>query len=104
MIIVHLNKYLTYLFDDIRVPTYLLCVTLLEYQFDDAIFRIINQYKDKPPEFNINCLDPLNRSALIIGIEKENIDLINLLLEAGIQVKVITNAVIHNHWNFSISR
>lgn len=33
-------------------------------------------------------MDPLNRSALIIGIEKENIDLINLLLEAGIKVKV----------------
>lgn len=34
-------------------------------------------------------MDPLNRSALIIGIEKENIDLINILLEAGIKVKVI---------------
>ncbi|XP_065212607.1 transient receptor potential protein-like [Planococcus citri] len=57
-----------------------------------SVQKIIDQYKDKPPEFNINCLDPLNRSALIIGIEKENIDLINLLLEAGIQVK---DALLH---------
>lgn len=51
-------------------------------------FSIIDTYKDKPEEFNIDCLDPLNRSALIIALEKENIDLINVLLVSGISVKV----------------
>ncbi|KAK7085255.1 Short transient receptor putative channel 1 [Halocaridina rubra] len=34
--------------------------------------------------FNINCLDPLGRSALIISIENENLDMISLLLQQGI--------------------
>lgn len=53
---------------------------------------MIAEYKDKPTEFNINCVDPLNRSALIAAIENENIELIRLLLEAGIQVK---DALLH---------
>ena len=50
---------------------------------------MIEEYKNNPKEFNIDCLDPLNRSALIIGIERENIDLITILLEAGIKMKVM---------------
>lgn len=53
---------------------------------------MIAEYKDKPTEFSINCVDPLNRSALIAAIENENIELIRLLLEAGIQVK---DALLH---------
>lgn len=49
---------------------------------------IIGKYKDQPDEFNIDCVDPLMRSALISAIENENIELIKLLLEEGIQVKV----------------
>lgn len=56
------------------------------------IFSLISEYTDKPAEFNINCVDPLNRSALIAAIENENIELIRLLLEAGIQVK---DALLH---------
>lgn len=48
---------------------------------------IIDEYKDKPDEFDLNCVDPLNRSALIAAIENENIELMKLLLEAGIKVK-----------------
>ncbi|XP_055381009.1 transient receptor potential protein [Condylostylus longicornis] len=48
--------------------------------------KIIDEFKDKPTEFNINCVDPLNRSALISAIENENEDLITLLLEEGINV------------------
>lgn len=53
---------------------------------------MITEYKDKPIEFNINCVDPLNRSALISAIENENIELIRILLEAGIEVK---DALLH---------
>lgn len=56
------------------------------------IYSLIAEYKDKPTEFSINCVDPLNRSALIAAIENENIELIRLLLDAGIQVK---DALLH---------
>lgn len=55
-------------------------------------FSLIAEYKEKPTEFNINCVDPLNRSGLIAAIENENIELIRLLLDAGIQVK---DALLH---------
>lgn len=50
--------------------------------------RIIDEYKEFKEEFDINCVDALNRSALISAIENENIDLIKVLLEKGIAVKV----------------
>lgn len=62
---------------------------LLSERGDVAGVRdLIAEFKDQPDELNINCVDPLNRSSLISGIENENIDMIRLLLEAGILVKV----------------
>jgi transient receptor potential cation channel subfamily C member 4 len=52
-----------------------------------SVRAIIHEYKDQPNELNIDCVDPLERSALIAAIENENIELIRLLLEEGIQVK-----------------
>lgn len=52
-----------------------------------TVRQLIGEYKDRPEEFNINCVDPLERSAIIAAIENENIELIRLLLEEGIQVK-----------------
>uniref|UniRef100_A0A182KCS2 Transient receptor ion channel domain-containing protein n=1 Tax=Anopheles christyi TaxID=43041 RepID=A0A182KCS2_9DIPT len=57
-----------------------------------TVRRIIQENKDQPEEFDINCVDPLNRSALIAAIENENIELINLLLREGIKVK---DALLH---------
>ncbi|XP_059621283.1 transient receptor potential protein [Phlebotomus argentipes] len=57
-----------------------------------TVKNIITQFKDQPDEFNINCVDPLMRSALISAIENENIDLIRMLLEEGIEVK---DALLH---------
>lgn len=53
-----------------------------------SICRLLREYKDNPEELDINCVDPLNRTALISGIENENIELIKLLIDEGIQVKV----------------
>lgn len=53
-----------------------------------TVREIIQKHKDQPEEFNIDCVDPLMRSALISAIENENVELIKLLLEEGIQVKV----------------
>ena len=38
---------------------------------------------------DINCTDPLGRTALSIAIINENPELIEILLEAGIQVSMI---------------
>ncbi|XP_055637159.1 transient receptor potential protein [Toxorhynchites rutilus septentrionalis] len=57
-----------------------------------TVRRIIHENRDTPEEFDINCVDPLNRSALIAAIENENIELINLLLAEGIRVQ---DALLH---------
>jgi transient receptor potential cation channel subfamily C member 4 len=57
-----------------------------------SVKRIIDENKDNPQEFSINCVDPLNRSALLSAIENENFELIELLLEEGIQVNVNTES------------
>ncbi|XP_065223163.1 transient receptor potential protein-like [Planococcus citri] len=57
-----------------------------------SVTKLLDENKDNKAELDINCLDPLNRSALIIALEKENIDLIELLLERGIDVK---DALLH---------
>ena len=40
---------------------------------------------------DINCTDPLGRTALSIAIINENPELMEILLEAGIQVLVVGN-------------
>ncbi|CAF4762491.1 unnamed protein product [Pieris macdunnoughi] len=57
-----------------------------------TVKRLIDEYASKPDVLDINCVDPLNRSALIAAIENENIELIRLFLEAGIKVK---DALLH---------
>ncbi|XP_011500907.1 PREDICTED: transient receptor potential protein [Ceratosolen solmsi marchali] len=57
-----------------------------------TVRRLLEENRDHPEILNIDCVDPLNRSALIAAIENENIDLILLLLELGIQVK---DALLH---------
>uniref|UniRef100_A0A1B6E6H8 Uncharacterized protein n=2 Tax=Clastoptera arizonana TaxID=38151 RepID=A0A1B6E6H8_9HEMI len=52
-----------------------------------TVKSLIQEHKDSPENLDINCVDPLNRSALIAAIENENIELIRILLEAGIKVK-----------------
>jgi len=56
--------------------------------------KLIQEFRSQPEELNINCVDPLERSALIAAIENENIELVHLLLEEGIQV---TNGRLSTH-------
>ena len=37
---------------------------------------------------DIDCQDPLGRSVLVISIENESLEMMQLLLEQGIQIKV----------------
>lgn len=57
-----------------------------------TVKRLIEQYAGREDVLDINCVDPLNRSALIAAIENENIELIKLLLNSGIKVK---DALLH---------
>ena len=41
----------------------------------------------RPTLFDLNCVDPLGRSALIIAVENENLDMIEMLLAVGIRPK-----------------
>nr|XP_053627828.1 transient receptor potential protein-like isoform X1 [Cherax quadricarinatus] len=45
----------------------------------------MRENEKKEGSFNINCLDPLGRSALIISIENENMDMIEMLLKENIE-------------------
>jgi len=49
---------------------------------------MVEQYRSQPDVFLIDCVDPLGRNGLIIAIENENYELIQLLLNEGIKVKV----------------
>nr|CAD7400657.1 unnamed protein product [Timema cristinae] len=74
----------------------LLCFTMAQFHsvFSDGSIilpRLLEEYKDRPEELDINCVDPLNRSALISAIENENIELIRLLLDYNIKVKASTH-------------
>lgn len=65
-----------------RLSSYTVCVFVCD--------RMLQEYMSQPDQFNINCVDPLNRSALIAVIENENINLIRNrpLLDSNIRVKV----------------
>jgi ankyrin repeat protein len=49
---------------------------------------LLEKHRDEPEELDINCTDPLNRTALITAIENENVELMRILLEWNIDVKV----------------
>lgn len=44
-----------------------------------TVKKLLEEFKDNPEELNINCTDPLERSALIAAIENENSKLANNL-------------------------
>jgi ankyrin repeat protein len=68
---------------------------------------LLEKHKNQPEELNINCMDPLNRTALITAIENENVDLMRILLEWNIDVKVcpsaVWSAVPHTSFSFCIT-
>lgn len=45
------------------------------------------QQSDGAIQFNINCTDPLGRSALLMAIDNENLDMIELLVECGVEMR-----------------
>ncbi|KAH9424601.1 Short transient receptor putative channel 1 [Dermatophagoides pteronyssinus] len=57
-----------------------------------AVKRIICHMNSSDKLFNINCRDPLGRSGLLMAIDNENIEMIKLLLMAGVEMK---DALLH---------
>jgi ankyrin repeat protein len=49
-------------------------------------YSLIEDYKDRPNDLNLNCTDPLGRTSLVIAIENESYELLEVLLEGGIKV------------------
>jgi len=49
-------------------------------------YSILEEFKNKPKELNINCTDPLGRTSLVIAIENESYEMIEVLLDSGINV------------------
>lgn len=38
-------------------------------------------------DFNVNCVDPLGRSAVMIAIENENLEILKILIENAVDTK-----------------
>ena len=53
------------------------------------MFRMLESSGDS---ININCIDPLGRTALLMGIDNENLEMIELLLEYKVETK---DALLH---------
>ena len=47
---------------------------------------------------NINCIDPLGRTALLMGIDNENLEMIELLLEFKVETKDALLHAIHEEY------
>lgn len=52
---------------------------------DIGSVRMLLEVNKRGEPFNINCVDPLGRTALLIAIENENIEMIELLLDNNIE-------------------
>ena len=63
---------------------------LLNVERGDVAYvtKIVSALGAKKSVFDLNCVDPLGRSGLVIAIENENIEMIQFLLESGIEIRV----------------
>lgn len=50
------------------------------------------QRAQQPGWININCVDPLGRSALLMAIDNENLEMVELLIEHRVETK---DALLH---------
>lgn len=55
-------------------------------------FRILEDVNEENDHININCVDPLGRSALLMAIDNENLDMVELLINYKVDTK---DALLH---------
>ena len=58
-------------------------------------FRMLESCGDS---ININCIDPLGRTALLMAIDNENLEMIELLLEFKVETKDALLHAIHEEY------
>nr|XP_040566985.1 LOW QUALITY PROTEIN: transient receptor potential protein-like [Lepeophtheirus salmonis] len=73
--------------DQVLTPEEKRFILLVERGDCASVKKAINTYSSNPQMFDINCTDPLGRSALSIAIINENPELMELLLDVNIEVK-----------------
>lgn len=56
------------------------------------VSRILEEVNDEDNHININCVDPLGRSALLMAIDNENLDMVDLLINNNVDTK---DALLH---------
>lgn len=54
--------------------------------------RILQEVNEENDNININCVDPLGRSALLMAIDNENLDMVDLLITYNVDTK---DALLH---------
>lgn len=54
--------------------------------------RILEDVNEENDHININCVDPLGRSALLMAIDNENLDMVELLINYKVDTK---DALLH---------
>lgn len=57
-----------------------------------SYFRILQDVNEENDHININCVDPLGRSALLMAIDNENLDMVELLINYKVDTK---DALLH---------
>ncbi|CAG2114527.1 unnamed protein product, partial [Medioppia subpectinata] len=81
-----------------QVPPQYKPLTILEKRFLLAVERgdlpAVRRYIVETPagEMNINCCDPIGRSGLLMAIDNENLEMCELLINAGVEMK---DALLH---------
>lgn len=60
--------------------------------FENCFFRILSKENGEIDHININCVDPLGRSALLMAIDNENLEMVELLINYNVDTK---DALLH---------
>ncbi|XP_043231805.1 transient receptor potential-gamma protein-like isoform X2 [Amphibalanus amphitrite] len=85
---------------DVRPHQQMASLTLEEKRFLLAVERgdvattrrLLQRTQNCTPTLNINCVDPLGRTALLMAIDNENLEMVELLIENKVETK---DALLH---------
>lgn len=69
---------------DFSITHYVLCFI----NFFSSNIRILQEVNEENDHININCVDPLGRSALLMAIDNENLDMVELLINYKVKTKL----------------
>ena len=61
---------------------------------DYFFFRMLQRAKETD-YININCIDPLGRSALLMAIDNENLEMVEILIEYKVEKDIFLYGNIH---------